>query len=380
MAGISNGKISLTGVDAAGIPQVLELNVSGNTLHVAAAEFDVSKVPIVASLNGGNHVSVPVTAGALYRVDSDINVHLKSSISSALFGATLDDGADGYRVTSVDFSANSEFNILSTTSDAVTYQWWGAISVDRQYKHRALTLGGGSNSLLSIEINRDTGEFWQLGIVLKDTNGVNVLNEDIITTTVSDGAEHCFTYIIDRANTRCAVYVDKTKIYDSVAVVDTGESVDFTIPAQNLGIGTTSSGAAYYGGNINDCQLYDVVLTESQINARVDNGAPLSTADLVMDAATVNNLKFWLSFQNFSIWDDPTEPQPVAGYGGANLVFTKIGTPTIALQTGGVAATPLNSSRILAGNPEVIKIGATDTFLNLYSLGGSAGFVRLTEV
>jgi len=347
--------------------------------HVASNVFDVSQTPTITTLSGGSHSSAAVTAGTMYRVDSDVNVHLLSSLTSSVYGATLDASSDGYRTASVDLSTNTELDFLDTTSAGMVCQFWGSITSDIASLHRVITFGQASGEFLDFQINQDSGGNWKV-IASVYESGVQVINAQGVTSTAHDSNEHMFTFLLDRSATRFAVYVDKVKIHDDTGITDTGAGLNLSTTGQRLGIGVTNGGAALFGGTMWDLQLYNTALTEAQIFARVDAGIPTSVSDLVQDTISGANLKYWISFQNYSSWATATEPEPMSGYGDTTIPFAVVGTPTLGLKTGGSQATTTNSSRVLAGVPEVIKTGATDTFLNMYSSGGSSGDVRLTKI
>jgi hypothetical protein len=334
----------------------------------------------------GEHKSIAIGASGYYRIDADMDVHVRASNASAIFGVDLTDDTDAYSTTpgtlvgqtgldfgTADFSIETWAQVSSTTPNGVRLVGFGG----------ATGTAGTGRAQLEVYLAQSASTALDLDIGFNGPDGVAIeslggqgnlaaypLGSGLyhIVCTVDRGAASgtgTATWYINGVQVRTDTWTEAAAVVALNLNTNDGAS-------SRLCLGGTIGGNAEFDGRIEDLKFYKALLTLSQVQAR-NNAGPLRS--LGLDAADAN-ISWWINFQQSGVWANPLQPECVSGYG--NAVFnTLIGSPAVTERTGGTAAT-VSDTKYYGGKPEIVYVG--NSFLNVYSLSASAGDVRLTPV
>lgn len=368
---------------------------NGNTIGIAGPDGVVIPIPAVVdagvatttlTLAAGERNSLALSSG-YYRVDPDMDVYVKGSNASSLYGAELTDDVDAYSTTTGTLAAQTGLDFGTAN---FSFEGWIQLDSSTPNGARIFGFGGASGTAgtgrAQIDIYAavgatDTGLNLDIGFNGPDGVAIEAFgNNGVISgyplgstlyhivCTVARGAPSATgtaTWYINGAQVRTDTWTEAATVAALNLNTNDGAS-------SRLCIGGTVGGNAEWDGRIEDIKFYKTLLTLSQVQAR-NNAGPLRT--LGTDAADAS-LSWWINFQQSGTWANPLYPQCVSGYG--NAVFNSlIGSPAVTERTLGAAAASTDN-KIYAGKPEVV--GLTNTYMGFYSDSLSAGSVRLTKV
>lgn len=337
------------------------------------------------TLAGGVHTYTAIKGGQRFRIVSDVDVFVRSSTVSALYGLHLDYDADMFRTGETDMTALTEMQgLLATATDDAAFEFW--------IQNDSTTATGNLNRVFGISkvgassvdfyIYPNAGEYL-VSYVLNDATGTIVFSDVANTTSVTADTEmHHVVFNIDRTNDKLQTYIDGVLVHENASAGGTAGVVDFADTVTWLYMGGTVNGNGEWDGLIYDAKVYKDVLSAAEVIARNSRGPVQSAADLYRDTPVSKDPVIWYNFADSALWADAAEPEPVIGYGTIPelTLDSATGTPTIQLAAGGVAATPSVAAPIIAGTPEIITTVSSDAYLNVYTKPGVTGTVWITEL
>ena len=123
---------------------------------------NTSNAAVQVALSGGAHTYTSITGGRSYSVVSDVDVFVRSSAVSALYGAQMDLNTDGLQTGATDFTALTELQglLASNTDDAAVEIWFkndGTTATTN--KNRAVGIGKSGGNQLDVIIAPVGGVF-----------------------------------------------------------------------------------------------------------------------------------------------------------------------------------------------------------------------------
>lgn len=334
----------------------------------------------VVSLNGGQHYAQAVTAGALYEIDSDVDVYVKPSGSPAVYGVSLTANTHAFGRTGQNFSNFTAFD-FGTGDFAI--EIFCTIEGDTTNNPRPLSLGVASgNTSVALTIDVASSVLTMKADVL-DTTGTSPLGGQVTSGSLasyltSTTLRHFVWNFVRSAGTPVVeFYIDGVKVGEDT-YSDGGGSVNISNISSNgiCYVGATFGGAANWAGKIFAIRAYKTDLTAAQIARRTGLGPTVLAQDGINASAVLN-------ISAFGSWASADSPEIQDVNGSSLLVLsTMVGSLDVsdntAAITGDAVASTSNSKRIRAGQPTVIY--ASGDYLNLYSAPEAAGDVILTRV
>jgi len=337
----------------------------------------------VVSMISGGHDSYAVPAVGPYRIDPDMDIFIKHSDASALFGAELTADTDAYSTTAASLAAQTGLDV--GTAD-FSMEFWLELDADTPNGGRPFGWGLASGGVQVQPYYAESGGYLYVGLQLNNAAGTTFKSGAMINTGLifADlGLSH-YVITVDRAagsGTGTVTYIVNdvqvaTQTYTEDATPANLSASGITGGTARIVVGGTLGANAEWDGRIEDIKVYSgVLLTLEQIQART-NAGPLRNAAVPLDLADLL-LTWWVNFQQASSWANPLYPECVASYG--NAVFNSpIGSPAVTERSGGAAATTADSYKIYAGKPE--KIFCDQSYLSIFTQSLSAGDVRITPV
>jgi len=354
-----------------------------NTVAEVIGQKRGAAIPL--TLTGGAHTFTAITPGKSYRAISNVDVFLRASAVSSIFGAQMTLNTDGYNNGTQDWSANTEVaGLLASATDAATFEFWAEKDglVATTNNDRYMSMGGGAVSRLDL-VFYPSGGVWKYQVYLNDATGTIVFSiTNGVTTVSSDTNLHHPVFTIDRADDSVTVFIDGSQADKRTSIGMTAAAVTFNTTGMYMHIGESIGSAPNFDGTMYDFKIYKSALTLAQVVNRNARGIVTSPADLYRDTPTSTDPVIWYSFQDSATWTDPTKPEPVVGYGTTPDLTLDVltGSPAIVVQSGGEPATTNTSSPNISGNPETIKTTSTDAYINAYTKPGVIGTLWLTEV
>ena len=333
----------------------------------------------VNNILGGAFRSFSINPSSKIRIDSDMDIFLKLSGESDLYGGRCkNNGIDqAWRTTApnaggpamsvtmagLDFAANS-FSVES---------WFSADTVS-DAADRIIHVGGdASDPKISVRLKVVSSKV-QTKFELDSDDGISRINSSYIEhSDIPVGLEylHHLVLNIDRTNSKLYTYMNgaQVAVQDFTPFVEECNMTNIAVNYGTIGLGASVS-AAMYNGLISDIRFYTSLLTITEIQSRNERG-PLS---LPSDGTT----SCWrVSFNTKDSWSNPLYPEADPG----QAVFDHLlGSPTIDLFSGGALAVTNSNPRIYAAQPTILKAGGSDSFINVYSCPASSGNIRITKV
>jgi len=366
--------------DASG--NVIGLNGPDGVIIPIPAVVDAGTATQTATVAAGEHTSIAIALPGYYRVDPDMDIYVKGSDASALYGAELTADTDMYSTTAGSLAAQTG---LDFGAASFSVELWLNLSTPTPTSARPLSFGGSGAAQLALYFSNTSATNIRVGSILTG-NGNVAINDDSAAGDL--GADYPLSsqlrhYVVtfERASGAgtgtVTYYIDATQVRQDTwteAAIPTSFDLTSVTGTGRLVIGGTIGANAEWDGRIEDIKFYSTLLTLAQVQAR-NNAGPLRNAAVPIDAADLS-LIWWINFQQSGSWADATKPECVSGYG--NAVFASlVGSPAITERTGGTIATA-SDNKIYAGKPEVVVVN--NDYLSVYSDSLSAGNVRLTKV
>jgi|GEM_PF-3680474 len=340
----------------------------------------------IVTLDGGEYVAHPVTAGKTYTIDSEsMDVYVATASSPNIYGSTFATG-EAVRNTNITNLDNAAFQW--GTSD-LSFEMWTTIDVDSAAFLTAFVVGHAATAEVRLYLKEDTGTgYIYSGSFAEDTGGATEWSTGHITSAIPNESGRMYHIVLTLERTvEAKLYIDGTLVNTVLDAAftsgDGGGSVNFAATGEAVLCGSIN-GTAQFEGAVNTLKAYESLLTASQIAELNKYGPgyfpttvyPAFTIDFALDAPTATRAGNWTNADQPELFTyDGTTRTKLAALDAD--IGTYDASDSLAVITGNDVARFGINSRIRANTPTMVTIPAGVTHLLLWSKPASAGDVEI---